>query len=771
MISKETLYKWKTNIDNGFSVVELSQEVYEKLGLLSFDSLIRLYDYYQRYPSFKDAINDKKFSSSLEDFEEYIKPIIIVFFEVDYLTFTLYEKFNIKHPEFKVVYEDFKMFKEAIANDSPELVIFKKTTLLQPIIAALVVFLEEQAEEDDDEHCLESEQDFLDNINFDWRDIQKKGVMMAKEQGFKSGLNVLIMGAGKSYMILKEIQLKYEEDLQNGKTNMVYMLLTDRQEILKGWFFCLNKDTGKYEFDMNKVNRWKESKIIDLTAFDMVETLFTKDNFLVEKLNLPASKPRILIVNTAFLRTGAKYMKLNYGVISCGWVDECHLVSAPQIFQALYHMRYTLNIELIGFSATPLRNTKNSLENIKKIFSNDPSGISPVNLLCFYSLFDALKDGIVLPFKHIIVEGKFIKGKGHHRVESSIIKEVYEKEVINNPEVPYKKGIGWCKRMVDVKPGTLHSFYDLFAKEIYNTPERIYYTVSSEKNNSIELFSQQKTDSFLLCVGRCREGSDIEHLDHCVYLDKVKKRSLLIALQTSGRVMRPDEEKKKKYALIIECVVREEGKPLEVITASKVMEYYKGILKMGQEFGVPDFSNVEAMLDLLENTYIDEKKQTVTVKIDSNPNHDCMLQLNVKDLDWSKFKVQLQQDVEKAVFKDELEVLKHQYSEAVKKNQGLGIRAKKEYFERSDVEPDPEKKFKEVWKGWYDFLGVDTSLFPKTKEEWVQICKKLGVNSTTDYYSRISTNPALPTILTESYSIFSNIEGELGLTNNSIDIW
>jgi hypothetical protein len=50
----------------------------------------------------------------------------------------------------------------------------------------------------------------------------------------------------------------------------------------------------------------------------------------------------------------------------------------------------------------------------------------------------------------------------------------------------------------------------------------------------------------LLCVNRGKEGSDIKNLDAGIFLDAVKYRSITVSLQTFGRVMRPDKEKKRK---------------------------------------------------------------------------------------------------------------------------------------------------------------------------------------------------------------------------------
>jgi hypothetical protein len=54
---------------------------------------------------------------------------------------------------------------------------------------------------------------------------------------------------------------------------------------------------------------------------------------------------------------------------------------------------------------------------------------------------------------------------------------------------------------------------------------------------------------------------------------------------------------------------------------------------------------------------------------------------------------------------------------------------------------EPERYFVGIWTNWYDFLGVDTSNFFHTKEEWKKFCKEKGVNNTKSYYKLYSQYP------------------------------
>ena len=53
------------------------------------------------------------------------------------------------------------------------------------------------------------------------------------------------------------------------------------------------------------------------------------------------------------------------------------------------------------------------------------------------------------------------------------------------------------------------------------------------------------------------------------------KRSLLVALQTSGRVLRKDKDNKKTHGLIIDSFVNIDGIQVEVMTAQKIINYYQ----------------------------------------------------------------------------------------------------------------------------------------------------------------------------------------------------
>jgi hypothetical protein len=105
-------------------------------------------------------------------------------------------------------------------------------------------------------------------------------------------------------------------------------------------------------------------------------------------------------------------------------------------------------------------------------------------------------------------------------------------------------------------------------------------------------------------------------------------------------------------------------------------------------------------------------------------------------------------------------------------NQDLGLSAKDDYKTRASEHSkhieDPKSYFKDNWVSWYHFLGVDTSAFPQTKQEWVSACKDAGIASWTEYKNaqkKILTLPANPG---EMYENYTNWDREFGLEDEVV---
>ena len=105
-------------------------------------------------------------------------------------------------------------------------------------------------------------------------------------------------------------------------------------------------------------------------------------------------------------------------------------------------------------------------------------------------------------------------------------------------------------------------------------------------------------------------------------------------------------------------------------------------------------------------------------------------------------------------------------------NASLNIKSKKDYIQQQDIHSNfiasPEEYFKSkgVWNNWYDFMGVDTTKFIQSKQEWINFCKEKGIKSLDDYYNYCEEYDILPKEPADFYKDFTNIPSELQFNRN-----
>jgi hypothetical protein len=108
-----------------------------------------------------------------------------------------------------------------------------------------------------------------------------------------------------------------------------------------------------------------------------------------------------------------------------------------------------------------------------------------------------------------------------------------------------------------------------------------------------------------------------------------------------------------------------------------------------------------------------------------------------------------------------------EYDDIRCENIHLKIKSKKEYVEKKNNHrnyiDNPETYFKSkcVWENWYDFLGIDTSIFIQTKDEWIKFCNEKNIKSLDDYNSSCDKYNILPREPGDFYKDFTNITNEL----------
>ncbi len=612
--------------------------------------------------------------------------------------------------------------------------------------------------------------------NFKWRDNQKLAIQNTIKQKFKSGVHDQIMGAGKSYIILNLIWNHY----QLNKNNLIYPIICYRQEILKDLFF--DKDNN---IDEKKKKFWKDNDIIDLDKFNIIDRVNKKS----KDIKISSKKPNILVINTTFLSSIEKENKLNYKNINFVILDECHGISAPDLYKILKKIKYDYNKSIIGFSATVLRDKAESkvIDIFSRTNDKDSNDDKKLNIISRYDFMDAIRDNVILPPYYTIMEvKKTIKHKIGRQNKDTI--ESVMKNLLSKDSVPYKKIICWSRTINQMKD------YYKFFKERFGKDYKIYCSSSYDDKVSIERFDingkkyKYNTDykdffesegkSIMICVNRFREGSDIKNLDVGVYLDRVKKRTTLVAMQTSGRVLRVDKEKKKTHGFIIDTFINDDKEKVEMLTANLILSYYNKILQLSEET-IENKNNIDNYKKLIETieekTKYNEKTRELIVRLDDQSKKDMKikLELTTKTIDWKYLKNILVQNVDKLydINNDEhliieYNILQNKIKEYKFRRNRDFIKEYKIYAEKNNLETEPEVKYKNYgWNGWYEFLNIDTSIYPKTKEKLIDFCKKNNIITEKEYLKNTKLFD-IPFYPQEIYIDWTTYSIELGKISN-----
>jgi len=100
------------------------------------------------------------------------------------------------------------------------------------------------------------------------------------------------------------------------------------------------------------------------------------------------------------------------------------------------------------------------------------------------------------------------------------------------------------------------------------------------------------------------------------------------------------------------------------------------------------------------------------------------------------------------------------------------LQSKEEYYKLCEIDKrlslDPENIYKKegLWNNWYDFLGIDTTKFIQSKQEWINFCKEKNIKKLEDYFIACNMYNNLPKEPADYYKDFTNITSELKFYNS-----
>ena len=335
---------------------------------------------------------------------------------------------------------------------------------------------------------------------------QIEAIQLSLANDFATGIHFHATGTGKSWiamMLLLEFNNRYP--------NKNILWICEKKDILQQQF---NKQTLYHRNFKHILERFNILNFSIYKPKDWVHSVHASKFW---------NKPCLCIINRAFLVSQEKYKKIQNTTFHLVIHDECHSVE-NKTTQAFYKWLLATNnpkARIIGFSATP-----ELIFPFQKILSS-------------YSIYDAFKDNVILP-------ARILWFKSKNKPSSQTLLNLIIKYIKN---LPYQKLIIWCGTIKQCEDIYLEWSQADFFKDFMFSMD--YYKLSS-KTNTFEDFYHLESKGLLFCAMKHREGSDIPHLDGCIFMDDVEKRSQRVFIQSLGRVLRKDTEQKKTYGLIID---------------------------------------------------------------------------------------------------------------------------------------------------------------------------------------------------------------------------
>lgn len=279
---------------------------------------------------------------------------------------------------------------------------------------------------------------------------------------------------------------------------------------------------------------------------------------------------------------------------------------------------------------------------------------------------------------------------------------------------------------------------NLYNKDLHNETKNIFHDDNEEEECEICKF-KKSSFGIISCVYIFGEGCDIPYLNGVVIGEKMNSEIRIV--QSCLRANRLDKNNPDKIAnIIIPTNIKNIDEKVKMV-----------ISKLAQEDKI-----IEQKIKLYQvNSYKRNQnaKEYNELKLDFEPNL-----LNKLKLDLYK----------SFVFGMELTLKKEYqlYSEYVKKSQFKTI---KEYLDSNFEIRNPDIYFYNVWTGWYDFLGIDTSQYIKDKNRFIKYVKSKGkIRNYQDYLSVLDEKmPPEPEIF---YKNFTNFNVEFKSNNSFVFI-
>jgi superfamily II DNA or RNA helicase len=569
-----------------------------------------------------------------------------------------------------------------------------------------------------------------------------------QQNGIQTGLICNATGTGKTNCIFMTIGWISE-------TIEIIFILCHYKNIIKQMFY------NEYnEFDYKKFRELKTSNIIDIWDYEIYDLTIerTRNEILnnIETIKKSTNK-KIFLINPQYIsnnKTRYKLLPKPTRLIH----DEAHSITGKNTYNFLKYFKKQ-NCKIIGLTATPIRNIKkqDNYDILQDIYSVNEN----INIISNYEIIKAITDKEILNIEIYWYEC-FLDGTNkENKLNITNIENCIEciNKILN--VLPNKKILIWC--------GTISHAIKMkieILKKINNINVYIDHSKTEQDDSQDFIKFQESEFGILVCADKHREGSDIRYLDCIVFADLVKKKNELPFIQCLGRVQRKSnilDKNQKTVGYVIDSYDIShdiEKKTTDII--NKLIYYYYDFFSRTLDKNITRHENIlEQYKDIIERysfiRYIDENLIMIKLNDELNIKIHCNLENINFDNVRKQFKIIITEHIIKEYNLTELEELEFNYKKFRLDNKKYGIKTNDEYIEKINVYnyiENPEIYYQNIWKGWYDYLGIDASKYTLTFDEFENILQKLELNTAKQYYKN-ALEYGLPLMIKEIYPSFN----------------
>uniref|UniRef100_A0A6C0DYV3 Helicase ATP-binding domain-containing protein n=1 Tax=viral metagenome TaxID=1070528 RepID=A0A6C0DYV3_9ZZZZ len=583
--------------------------------------------------------------------------------------------------------------------------------------------------------------------NFELNASQKQVKKYFEDNEIQNGIICHATGTGKTICQFIIMGSVFENE------NKVIFLLCNFKNIIHQTFYS---DDNKINYNLFRI--LKKEQIFNIWDCDIYDV--SSDEKRVEIINSikkikDTTQNKIFLINTQYINNEkCRYKQLP--VPNLILFDECHNITGEKTYEMLEYFSKK-DTKIIGLSATPIRNIK-SAKNYDKLRNIFPDDNNDINILSNYDNIKAITNGDILNIEIFLFSTKI---KNDNKYSDENINSCIDCIIKVLSKMFYKKMILWC--------GTIKHTTRMYEELKKKVPTKIkeikkenIYMDHSQTDDEGKDYLEFKNikNGIIVCANKYREGSDIKYLGACVLADFVLEKSQCVFIQCIGRVQRKEEKDypEKKISYVIDHYDISDDKQITIKgIVKKLIGYYT------------DFYNHTTLKqtdrDLLDEynkimrTYEFKKKDKIIVL---QLNNKLKININIDDVDISmsdtetEVKIELEEKFKKENNLTDDKLLSIEYKAFTKNNKEYyNIESKEEYMEyikTKKLEPNPETKYKSIWKGWNDYLGIEKQKYINTSKEVKYICKKYNI--TKSNYETKAKEHNLPPTLEEFKSVY-----------------